>query len=81
MAREEVRNCDKCGQLILPEPELGDRQGGPTRIVHGATTWAIDLCSECKEPLWDLYREHVPLVLPEGTATGAEKLEYLPVKE
>lgn len=81
MPREEVLKCAVDGKVIQPEPELGDRQGGLTEIKHGATTWQLVLCSDCKKPLFELYRPHVELVLPGGTAQGADKLNYLPVKE
>jgi hypothetical protein len=78
MPIREVLECSKCGRVIEPEPPLGDRQGCLRRIVHGATTWQIALCSTCVKPLWDLYREYVDVVLPEGTAVGPDKLMYLP---
>lgn len=72
--------CSKCGQEVLPEPELGDRQGCLRRIVHGATTWQLVLCSECVKPLFELYENCADVVLPEGTAQGIDKLDYLPVR-
>lgn len=72
--------CSKCGAEIVKQLELGDKQGCLTRIVHGATTWQLILCADCKKPLWDLYWQYVELVVPEGTAPAAEKLDYLPVE-
>lgn len=80
MPRVEVLQCSKCGSQVEKQLELGDKQGGLTRIVHGATTWELVLCAPCKKPLWDLYRPFVELVLPEGTAQAMDKLDYLPVQ-
>lgn len=80
MPVKEVLACAKCGREVKKQLDLGDRQGGLTRIVHGATTWELVLCAECKKPLWELYRAHVERVLLEGTAQGMEKFDYLPVE-
>jgi hypothetical protein len=80
MPKVEKLVCSKCGAEVEPEPELGDRQGCERRIVHGATTWQLVLCSECAKPLFELYGDCVDMVLPEGTAQGVDKLDYLPVR-
>ncbi len=77
----EKPSCAKCGSDILPQPELGDRQGCLMHIKGAAETWALWLCAACKEPLYELYFPFVEVFLPEGTVTGKGKMDYLPVKE
>lgn len=74
----EVPKCAKCGKVVEKDLELGDKQGCLRRIVHGATTWQLVLCSDCVKPLWELYGPYVEVVLPEGTMQGMDKLDYLP---
>jgi uncharacterized protein with PIN domain len=78
MPIEERLVCNKCKRPVEKQPELGDKQGGLTRIEHGATTWEMVLCADCKKPLWELYRDYVELVLPRGTARAMDMLDYLP---
>lgn len=78
MPTREVLVCSKCGSTIEEDPMLGDRQGSRVRIVHGAYTWNLVLCTKCKQPLFDAYEQYVDEVLPGGTATGVEALKYLP---
>lgn len=70
--------CIKCRREIVPEPELGERQGGERHIVHLANTWVLLLCSVCVAPLFELYEEFVQDVRMTGTAPGLDKLAYLP---
>lgn len=74
----EKPSCAKCGKDILPEPELGDRQGGLTHLKFSAETWTLWMCRDCKAPLYELYFPFVENFLPEGTMTGREKMDYLP---
>jgi hypothetical protein len=78
MAVREVLICAKCGSEIEEDPLLGDRQGGVREIRHMGTTWRITLCVKDAAPLFELYEEFVEMVIPGGTAIGADALKYLP---
>lgn len=73
--------CSKCGTEIVPNLELGDRQGGVRKIVHPGYSWQLVLCEEHVKPLFDLYEDCADQVLTEGTAQGMDKLDYLPVRK
>lgn len=76
MAEISVLLCDVCGRHILPEPELGDRQGGPHVIVYPAYRQEIALCSTCVEPL-EQFR-HLGVRKLSGAVGAKEALDYLP---
>lgn len=78
MPIKETPTCAKCGSDILPQPELGERQGSRMQFKHPAESWILWLCADCKAPLYELYFPYVEMFLPEGTLTGKDKMDYLP---
>lgn len=77
MAVEQTVVCDKCRSRIEPNPELGDRQGGPVVIQYPGYRRRMELCEECIAPL---HKEYAGLGTVEsvGAAPGADQLLYLP---
>jgi hypothetical protein len=75
----EVLACDRCGEIVRPEPELHDRQGGRVDVRYPAYTQRLVLCSRCigEATLGEL--RTLGLRLTGGTLPTHEALEYLPV--
>lgn len=80
MAEADVKRCDfpECGKLILPEPDLWDRQGQPVEIRFAAYSQEMDLCSE-HLALLDRWRTIGKRRL-RGTVPQADAHRYMPFK-
>lgn len=74
-----VEACDRCGEVIRPEPELWDRQGQPIWIYWASYSQRMWLCSKCQDApiclndLRTLGQRHLQGSMPLG-----ENLPYMP---
>lgn len=76
MAIETV--CDRCGNRVVQDPAMGDRQGGRVDLVFQAYTKSPVLCSACVTELHEWLPDTLPIAAYSGTARGMEAWQFIP---
>lgn len=74
-----IPQCERCDQIIVYNPMLGDLNAGPVHLLLAAYTLHLeDLCAECVASLFQWIGARRPPDRYTGVLRGKDKMSYLP---
>lgn len=75
----EVPICERCGEVVVYNPLLGDLNAGPVHLVMGGYTVQLeDICADCMATLFEWMGGRRAPDSYASAIRGKEKMPYLP---